>query len=85
MIRTYLTSADLDVQLKILQTLPSLLHSYSEELSGELLAGTLEICAILQASKTAAVSNTAAATLQQLVISAFDKVVDEDSQCQIDP
>ncbi|KAJ9266230.1 hypothetical protein DTO021C3_5749 [Paecilomyces variotii] len=72
------TSLNLDVQLKILQTLPSLLHSYSEELSGELLAGTLEICAILQASKTAAVSNTAAATLQQLVISAFDKVVDED-------
>ncbi|KAL1857256.1 Endocytosis and vacuole integrity protein [Paecilomyces lecythidis] len=72
------TSLNLDVQLKILQTLPSLLQSYSEELSGELLASTLEICAILQASKTAAVSNTAAATLQQLVISAFDKVADED-------
>lgn len=69
-----------DVQLKILQTLPALLHNYSDELSGELLARTLEVCAILQASKIAAVSNTAAATLQQLVSSAFEKVSVEDGK-----
>ncbi|KAH8697541.1 putative endosomal peripheral membrane protein [Talaromyces proteolyticus] len=72
------TGLSQDVQLKILQTLPALLHNYSDELSGELLAQTLEICATLQASKVAAVSNTAAATLQQLVISTFEKVVAED-------
>lgn len=52
---------------------------YSNELSGELLANTLEICATLQASKTIAVSSTAAATLQQLVVSTFERVSSEDS------
>jgi hypothetical protein len=64
--------------LKILQSLPSLLQYYSNELSGELLANTLEICATLQASKTMAVSSTAAATLQQLVVSTFERVSNED-------
>ncbi|KKA21697.1 Endosomal peripheral membrane protein (Mon2), partial [Rasamsonia emersonii CBS 393.64] len=76
------TSLSQDVQLKILQTLPSLLHNYSEDLSGELLANTLEICATLQATKTVAVANTAAATLQQLVVSAFEKVSVEDGKPQ---
>lgn len=67
-----------DVQLKILQTLPALLQNYSDELCDELLSNTLDICATLQASKTAAVANTAAATLQQLVVSAFEKVTVED-------
>ncbi|EEA20358.1 Endocytosis and vacuole integrity protein [Talaromyces marneffei ATCC 18224] len=73
-----ITGLSQDVQLKILQTLPALLHNYSDELSGELLAHVLEVCATLQASKVAAVSNTAAATLQQLVSSAFEKVLVED-------
>jgi hypothetical protein len=60
--------------------LPALLHNYSDQLSGELLAHTLEICATIQVSKVAAVSNTAAATLQQLVISVFEKVVAEDGK-----
>lgn len=34
---------------------------------------------VLQASKNGVVNNTAAATLQQLVVSIFDKVVAEDS------
>lgn len=51
---------------------------YSNELSGELLANTLEICATLQASKTIAVSSTAAATLQQLVVLTFERVSSED-------
>jgi hypothetical protein len=75
-----LTHLGLDIQLKILQSLPSLLQYYSNDLSGELLANTLEICATLQASKTIAVSSTAAATLQQLVVSTFERVSSEDSQ-----
>ncbi|KUJ20664.1 endosomal peripheral membrane protein-like protein [Mollisia scopiformis] len=72
------TSAGLDVQLKILQALPSLLQNYADDLKGELLATSLNICTILQASKNGIVNNTAAATLQQLVVSVFDKVVVED-------
>lgn len=74
------TSAGLDVQLKILQALPSFLQNYAEDLNGELIAASLNICTILQASKNAIVNNTAAATLQQLVVSVFDKVVVEDSK-----
>ncbi|GIJ81862.1 hypothetical protein Asppvi_000365 [Aspergillus pseudoviridinutans] len=72
------TSLSLDIQLKILQSLPSLLQHYSNDLGGELLASTLEICATLQASKTLAVSSTAAATLQQLIVSTFERVAEED-------
>lgn len=69
--------------MKILQSLPSLLQFYSNDLSGDLLANTLEICATLQASKTLAVSSTAAATLQQLVVSTFERVYNEDSTWRI--
>ncbi|EPS33574.1 hypothetical protein POX_a01431 [Penicillium oxalicum] len=72
------TTLGLDIQLKILQSLPSLLQFYSPELSGDLLANTLDICANLQASKTPAVSSTAAATFQQLVVSVFERVSNED-------
>ncbi|KAJ5810065.1 uncharacterized protein N7503_002283 [Penicillium pulvis] len=72
------TNLSLDIQLKILQSLPSLLQFYSNDLSGDLLANTLEICATLQASKQIAVSSTAAATLQQLVVSTFERVSSED-------
>ncbi|KAG6005350.1 hypothetical protein E4U43_000605, partial [Claviceps pusilla] len=72
------SSAGLDVQLKILQALPSLLQNYSSELKGDLLVTALNICFILQSSKNAIVNNTSAATLQQLVVSVFDKVVSED-------
>ncbi|GFP53695.1 protein MON2 homolog [Trichoderma asperellum] len=72
------SSAGLDVQLKILQALPSLLQNYSSDLNGDLLVTALNICFILQSSKNAIVNNTSAATLQQLVVSVFDKVVAED-------
>ncbi|KAL1840944.1 hypothetical protein VTJ49DRAFT_7603 [Mycothermus thermophilus] len=72
------TSAGLDVQLKILQALPALLSNYSTEVKGELLVTALNVCFILQSSKNAIVNNTSAATLQQLVVSVFDKVVAED-------
>ena len=74
-----LTCQGLDIQLKILQTLPALLQHYSDDLGGELLVSTLEICATLQTSKTLALSSTAAATLQQLVVSTFERVSNEDS------
>lgn len=73
------TSAGLDVQLKILQALPSLVSNYAADLKGDLLVTALNICFILQSSKNAIVNNTSAATLQQLVVSVFDKVVTEDS------
>ncbi|EXJ82137.1 hypothetical protein A1O1_08206 [Capronia coronata CBS 617.96] len=62
-----------EAQLKVLQTLPSLLQFYASDLHGELLARTLEICAVLQSSRTAIVSNTAAATFQQLVSTVFEQ------------
>lgn len=75
------TSAGLDVQLKILQALPSLLQNYSGDIKADLLVTALNICFTLQSSKNAIVNNTSAATLQQLVVSVFDKVVAEDSTC----
>ncbi|TAQ90538.1 hypothetical protein B7494_g1129 [Chlorociboria aeruginascens] len=72
------TSAGQDVQLKILQALPSFLQNYAADIKGDLLVSSLIICTILQASKNGVVNNTAAATLQQLVVSVFDKVVVED-------
>lgn len=75
------SSSGQDVQLKILQALPSLLQNYAGDIQGELLAASLNICTVLQSNKNAIVNNTAAATLQQLVVSVFDKVVAEDSKC----
>lgn len=72
------TSAGLDVQLKILQALPTLLQNYAIDIRGDLLVTALNICFILQSSKNGIVNNTSAATLQQLVVSVFDKVVTED-------
>ncbi|RDA90981.1 hypothetical protein CP533_3111 [Ophiocordyceps camponoti-saundersi (nom. inval.)] len=72
------SSAGLDVQLKILQALPSLLQNYAANLQGNLLVTVLDVCFSLQSSKNAIVNNTAAATLQQLVVSVFDKAVSED-------
>ncbi|TKA80317.1 hypothetical protein B0A55_02201 [Friedmanniomyces simplex] len=68
----------LDVQLKVLQALPSLLQNYSDDLKDDLLAGALQLCALLQNAKAQTVSGVAAATLQQLVSAVFEKVVDED-------
>ncbi|KAF7194012.1 Protein MON2-like [Pseudocercospora fuligena] len=68
----------LDVQLKILQALPTLLQNYTNELVGDLLGGALQLCASLQAAREYTVSGVAAATLQQLVTSVFEKVWNED-------
>lgn len=68
----------LDIQLKVLQALPSLLQNYSSNLTGQLLVTAFQVCFLLYTSKTAVVSNTAAAALQQLVNSTFEKAaIDE--------
>lgn len=64
----------LDIQLKVLQALPSLLQNYAGSLTGRLLITAFQVCFLLYNNKTAVVSNTAAASLQQLVNSTFDKV-----------
>ncbi|KAF2019106.1 hypothetical protein BU24DRAFT_489136 [Aaosphaeria arxii CBS 175.79] len=69
-----------DVQLRILQALPALLQNYPNEIRGEALSITLQICSALQNVKNFAISNTAAATLQQLVIAVFDRVALEDER-----
>ena len=63
----------LDIQLKVLQALPSLLQNYAGSLTGKLLLTAFQVCFLLYNSKTAVVSNTAAASLQQLVNSTFEK------------
>ena len=68
----------LDVQLKVLQALPSLLQNYSDDLKGDLLASGLQVCASLQNSRVQTVSGVATATLQQLVTAVFEKVAIED-------
>ncbi|KAF2030118.1 hypothetical protein EK21DRAFT_66151 [Setomelanomma holmii] len=69
-----------DVQLKILQALPSLLQNYATDIWGDHLSTVLQICSSLQNAKNPAVSSTAAATLQQLVITVFDRVAAEDER-----
>lgn len=67
-----------DIQLKILQCLPSLLQHYSRYLEGDLQAKVVEICLALQQVKSAPISSTASATLQQVVLSLFERVERED-------
>ncbi|OQO04930.1 hypothetical protein B0A48_07948 [Cryoendolithus antarcticus] len=69
----------LEVQFKILQALPSLVQNYADDLYGDLLGSTLQVCASLQATKVRTVSGVAAATLQQLLASVFEKVNEEDA------
>ncbi|KAF7985483.1 hypothetical protein HWV62_5261 [Athelia sp. TMB] len=72
-------SQGVDIQLRILQTLLSLITNFPA-VHGELLGEALLLCFKLQESRIAVVSSTAAATLRQLVMFVVDKVVDEDRQ-----
>ena len=72
------TTLGQDIQLRILQVLPSLLQNYAGYLTGDLLATALHICFTLLLSKAAVISNTAAATSQQLVVAVLGKVALED-------
>lgn len=71
-----------DTQLKILQILPQLLQQYPDNTVGDTFAKSLQICSALSSSKATGVSGTASATLQQLVVTAFDRVAEEDSTCR---
>ena len=73
------TSYGLDVQLKILQTLPSLLQIYAGDVEGSLLAAILGVCGDLQDNKAAVLSSTATATFQQLITTVYEKVTREDA------
>lgn len=79
------TSLGLDIQLKVLQALPALAQNYADDLKGDHLAAALQVCAALQNVKAATVSGVAAATLQQLVVSVFDKVSAEDESADAPP
>lgn len=73
-----LTLVALDIQLKVLQAVPSLLQNYASNLTGPLLTTTYQVAFLLYGSKTPVVSNTAAAALQQLVNSTFEKAGSND-------
>ncbi|KAH9933694.1 hypothetical protein B0H21DRAFT_699431 [Amylocystis lapponica] len=72
-----------DIQLRILQTLLSLITNFPA-VHGELLGDSLLLCFRLQESRIAVVSSTAAATLRQLVMFVVDKVVDEDRRDEVE-
>ena len=70
--------ADVDVQLKILQTVSALLLNY-ECVTSKLLSRALMLCfSLYEHSRVAVVSSTAAATLRQNIMTVFDKVHKED-------
>ncbi|MDI1490777.1 MAG: Endocytosis and vacuole integrity protein [Ramalina farinacea] len=68
------SSLGLDIQLKVLQALPSLLQNYSTSLTGQLLTAAFQVCFLLYGSQTAVVTNLAAAALQQLINTTYEKV-----------
>ncbi|PCH34907.1 hypothetical protein WOLCODRAFT_27538 [Wolfiporia cocos MD-104 SS10] len=76
-------SQGVDIQLRILQTLLSLITNFPA-VHGGLLGEALLLCFRLQESRIAVVSSTAAATLRQLVMFVVDKVVDEDRRDEVD-
>ncbi|KAG7877200.1 hypothetical protein KL935_004902 [Ogataea polymorpha] len=78
------THSAIDIQLKILQLLPSFFQAYSMFINDESLSKLLLVCSSLQSTnRMGAVVNTAQATFLQLVNLVFEKVHDEDQKgCQ---
>ncbi|EFP90450.2 uncharacterized protein PGTG_16037 [Puccinia graminis f. sp. tritici CRL 75-36-700-3] len=74
-----------EIQLRILQTLPSLFTKCAQYLHGGLLADALLLCFRLQDSRIGVVSSTAAATLRQLVMVVFEGVAGEDKAVKYPP
>lgn len=70
--------SDVDIHLKVLQVVSSLLSTFSS-IHNALLSRTLQLCFRLQESRIGVVSSTAAATLRQSVMTVFDKVKAEDA------
>lgn len=67
-----------DIQLKILQTLLSIL-TYCKGMHGDTLGTALLLCFKLQDSRVNVVSSTAAATLRQAIMVVFDRIADSGS------
>ncbi|WOO78809.1 Protein MON2 [Vanrija pseudolonga] len=65
-----------DIQLKILQTLLSIL-TYCKDMHGDALGTALLLCFKLQDSRVSVVSSTAAATLRQAIMVVFDRVTSD--------
>ncbi|KAG0149101.1 hypothetical protein CROQUDRAFT_74492 [Cronartium quercuum f. sp. fusiforme G11] len=72
-----------EIQLRILQTLPSLFSRCSLHLHDSLLADALLLCFRLQDSRIGVVSSTSAATLRQLVMVVFEGVAAEDQAVKV--
>ncbi|KAH9810864.1 hypothetical protein DFH28DRAFT_1224390 [Melampsora americana] len=72
-----------EIQLRILQTLPSLFTRCSLYLHDTLLADALLLCFRLQDSRIGVVSSTSAATLRQLVMVVFEGVAEEDQAVRV--
>ncbi|WRT70613.1 uncharacterized protein IL334_007611 [Kwoniella shivajii] len=62
-----------DIQLRILQTLLSIL-TFNHDIHGDILGDALLLCFKLQDSRVSVVSSTAAATLRQAVMLIFDRL-----------
>lgn len=73
-----LTYMSTEVQLKILQILPTLFENYSMDINDESLSNILYVCTLLQNStKSPVVVNTAKATFSQMIGTVFEKVKQE--------
>ncbi|ORX76084.1 hypothetical protein BCR32DRAFT_271491 [Anaeromyces robustus] len=72
-------SAGFEIQLKVLQVLLSFFTVFTE-VYGDDLYNALFICIDINNSKNPIVTNTATATLNQLIVSIFEKVSKEDKQ-----
>lgn len=69
------TNLATDIQLRILQCLPTLMQNYNRFITNSQLLKLLGICSSLTASnKSTVVINTASATLQQLFSNVYDKI-----------
>lgn len=79
------TNSGSDVQVKILQLLPSFFQLYSLRINGDTLSKMLFICSTLQsANKGPVIINTAQATFSQLIDIAFEKVTTADKASNIE-
>ncbi|KAK4688854.1 hypothetical protein P7C73_g1265, partial [Tremellales sp. Uapishka_1] len=79
---TLVANQAVDIQLKILQTLLSIL-TYCKDIHGEQLGDALLLCFKLQDSRVSVVSSTAAATLRQAVMLIFDRVTSDTAEPSI--
>lgn len=68
----------MEIQLKILQTLPLLVQNYVADIHGDAMPKVLATVSILLNSKLLPVVSTASATIQQLVTALYEHLKSED-------